>query len=78
MVFATPIAFARRARRVGFNTLTTKRARKGYYKGKGAISVGKHTKHGGYVTQEWKLPEYVVPVGFAASALKPYAARAPK
>ena len=34
MVFATAaVAFARRARRVGFNTLTTKMAKKGFYKG---------------------------------------------
>jgi large subunit ribosomal protein L41 len=78
MVFITPIAFARRARRVGFNMLTTKIAKKGFYKGKGAINVGTRTKHGAFKTLKWKLPQYAVPEGFAASALKPYAEVGPK
>jgi hypothetical protein len=46
MVFFSAPLLARAAKRVGFLKLTTKRARKGYYKGKGAIPTGRHTKAG--------------------------------
>ena len=45
MFFTHPL-LARAAKRVGFLKLTTKRAKKGYYKGKGAISTGRFTKAG--------------------------------
>jgi large subunit ribosomal protein L41 len=72
MVFTTAIAFARRARRVGFNTLTTKMAKKGFYKGKGAISPGIRTSKGSFVLVPWKRPDYIVPPGLAVTSLKPY------
>ena len=61
MVFATAAALARRARRVGFNALTTKLAKKGFYKGKGAVSPGVRTRTGRFKVVPWKRPEYVVP-----------------
>ena len=45
-MFFTSALMARAAKRLGFTRLTTKRAKKGYYKGKGAISTGRHTKAG--------------------------------
>ena len=46
MVFFSAPLLARAAKRVGFLKLTTKRARKGYYKGKGAIPTGKAHESG--------------------------------
>ncbi|CEG01766.1 Ribosomal protein L27/L41, mitochondrial [Ostreococcus tauri] len=76
MVFSTAVALARRARRVGFNVLTTKMAKKGFYKGKGAISPGTRDKYGRFVLVPWKRPEYVVPSVDAVLAMKPYVERA--
>ena len=45
----------------GSKVLTTKRAKKGYYKGKGVLPPGHHTKHGGYRLLPHKLPRYIVP-----------------
>lgn len=45
-MFFTTALLARAAKRTGFTRLTTKRAKKGYYKGKGAIAPGRHTKAG--------------------------------
>jgi large subunit ribosomal protein L41 len=75
MVFSTAVAFARRARRVGFNTLTTKLAKKGFYKGKGAVSPGVRTAKGRFVVVDYKRPDYIVPPGLASTALKPYVER---
>ena len=36
----------RRVPRKGFTQLTTKQGPRGYYKGKGAASTGRHTKQG--------------------------------
>ena len=47
--------------RKGWKTLDAKRAKKGYVKGKGVKSVGKHTKYGGYTILAHKIPRYVVP-----------------
>ncbi len=41
--------------------LTTKMANKGFYKGTGTGSTGRHTKHGGYVIEWEKVRTYVVP-----------------
>lgn len=41
--------------------LTTKKARKGFYKGTGTGSTGTHTKHGGFVIDYDKVRTYVVP-----------------
>ena len=45
----------------GSKVLTTTRAKKGYYKGKGVLPPGHHTKHGGYRLLPHKLPRYIVP-----------------
>ena len=49
--------------------LTTKRAGKGYYKGNGCRSEGRHTSKGGYVMDKSKMLELVVPdlTGFKVS-----------
>ena len=76
MVFATAPLLARAAKRLGFTRLTTKRARKGYYKGKGAKSTGRHTNDGEYVVTDDKAPTFVAPrADLATFALKPYVAR---
>ena len=41
--------------------LTTKQVGGGYYKGTGTGSMGRHTKHGGYVIEWRKVRTYVVP-----------------
>jgi len=43
--------------------LTTKDINKGFYKGTGSGSMGRHTKHGGYVIEYRKVRTYVVPEG---------------
>ena len=48
----------RRLRRLA---LTTKQANKGFYKGTGTGSTGRHTKHGGYVIEWAKVRTYVAP-----------------
>jgi large subunit ribosomal protein L41 len=45
-MFFSLTLLARAAKRTGFTKLTTKRARKGYYKGKGAVSTGRFTNAG--------------------------------
>ena len=72
---SSPRLLARAAKRVGFLKLTTKRARKGYYKGKGAIGTGRFTKAGNYVVEAHKAPNFIVPnVDLASFPLKPYVA----
>lgn len=44
-------------------TLTTKQTNKGFYKGTGSGSMGRHTKHGKYVIEWEKVRTYVVPPG---------------
>ncbi|KAL2115934.1 hypothetical protein VTJ04DRAFT_10189 [Mycothermus thermophilus] len=41
--------------------LTTKDVNKGYYKGTGTGSMGRHTKHGGYIIDWNKVRTYVCP-----------------
>jgi len=41
--------------------LTTKDINKGYYKGVGTGSMGRHTKHGGYIIEYAKVRTYVCP-----------------
>ena len=41
--------------------LTTKMTNAGYYKGTGTGSMGRHTKHGGYVIEWNKVRSYVCP-----------------
>ncbi|KAK0629180.1 mitochondrial ribosomal protein L27-domain-containing protein [Bombardia bombarda] len=41
--------------------LTTKDVNKGFYKGSGTGTVGRHTKHGGFVIEWEKVRSYVCP-----------------
>ncbi|KAK4034428.1 mitochondrial ribosomal protein L27-domain-containing protein [Parachaetomium inaequale] len=41
--------------------LTTKDVNKGFYKGTGSGSMGRHTKHGGYIVELHKVRTYVCP-----------------
>ena len=41
--------------------LTTKDVNKGFYKGTGSGSMGRHTKHGGYIVEWNKVRTYVCP-----------------
>lgn len=41
--------------------LTTKQVNGGFYKGTGSGSMGRHTKHGGYIIEWAKVRTYVVP-----------------
>jgi large subunit ribosomal protein L41 len=41
--------------------LNTKQTNKGFYKGTGTGSVGRHTKHGGFIVEWDKVRTYVVP-----------------
>ncbi|XP_047312279.1 39S ribosomal protein L41-A, mitochondrial-like [Impatiens glandulifera] len=61
----------RRKRTSSLSILTSKSGPRNYYKGKNCKPTGFHTRKGGYVVQEEKLPNYVVPdlTGFK---LKPY------
>ena len=60
---ATEVLFGRRWRKL---RLTTKNVNKGYYKGTGTGSMGRHTKYGGYVIEWPKVRTYVVPEGLSA------------
>ncbi|KAL9015180.1 MAG: hypothetical protein Q9173_000211 [Seirophora scorigena] len=59
----------RRLRRLA---LTTKMVNNGYYKGTGSGSMGRHTKHGGYVIDRRKVRTYVVPEGLQNFKLTPF------
>ena len=48
-------------KRVARHALNTKQANKGYYKGTGSGSMGRHTKHGGYIIEWDKVRTYVAP-----------------
>uniref|UniRef100_A0A061QPF9 Large subunit ribosomal protein L41, mitochondrial n=2 Tax=Tetraselmis sp. GSL018 TaxID=582737 RepID=A0A061QPF9_9CHLO len=64
-------ARGRRVPRSGFSRLTTKNGPRNYYKGKGAIAPGFHTRKGGYKMLSWKLPKYIIP-DLSGFELKPY------
>ncbi|KAK8962571.1 hypothetical protein KSP40_PGU004148 [Platanthera guangdongensis] len=51
----------RRKRTSSLSILSSKRAPRDYYKGKNCKPTGFHTRKGGYVVQDEKLPRYVVP-----------------
>ncbi len=55
--------------------LTTKRARKGYYKGNRCNTEGRHTSKGGYIMDRSRMLELVVP-DLAGFKLKPYVSNA--
>ncbi|KAK7282833.1 hypothetical protein RIF29_11916 [Crotalaria pallida] len=66
----------RRKRTSSLDILSSKRASKGYYKGKGCKPTGFHTRKGGYVLVQEKLPNYVVP-DLTDFKLKPYVSQCP-
>ncbi|XP_059077796.1 uncharacterized protein LOC131079557 isoform X3 [Cryptomeria japonica] len=51
----------RKKRSSALQILTSKKGPIGYYKGKNCKSTGFHTRKGGYVLMEEKLPHYIVP-----------------
>mmetsp|Transcript_4064 Transcript_4064/g.7817 ORF Transcript_4064/g.7817 Transcript_4064/m.7817 type:complete len:99 (-) Transcript_4064:47-343(-) len=53
--------------------LTTKKAGKGFYKGKGGTKEGRHTSKGRYIIDPKKRVELIVP-DLAGFKLKPYIA----
>ena len=53
--------------------LTTKHAKKGFYKGNGCRSEGRHTSKGGFIMDRNKMLELVVP-NLEGFKLKPYVA----
>ena len=58
IMFKPTQPLCRRLRRLA---LTTKQVNGGYYKGTGSGSMGKHTKHGGFIIDWRKVRTYVVP-----------------
>jgi len=48
---------------------------KGYYKGTGSGSMGRHTKHGGYIIEWEKVRTYVVPPNLKDFHLSPFITR---
>ncbi|KAJ9673906.1 hypothetical protein PVL29_023449 [Vitis rotundifolia] len=61
----------RRKRTSSLDILSSKRAPRDYYKGKNCKPTGFHTRKGGYVLMQEKLPNYVVP-DLTDFKLKPY------
>ncbi|PQE12227.1 50S ribosomal 27 protein [Rutstroemia sp. NJR-2017a BVV2] len=55
--------------------LTTKQANKGFYKGTGTGSTGRHTQHGGYIIEWDKVRTYVVPQNLKDTKLTPFVTR---
>eukprot|EP00887_Chlorella_sp_A99_P002565 scaffold6.g2565.t1 len=64
------LRMGRRVPRKGYSQLSPKQGPRGYYKGKGAASTGRHAGQT-YRIQEEKLPQYVVP---DLSGFQPYVA----
>ncbi|MCJ1459422.1 hypothetical protein MMC28_009800 [Mycoblastus sanguinarius] len=60
------------SRRVIRLPLTTKQVSNGFYKGTGSGSMGRHTKHGGYVIEWKKVRTYVVPEQLKDCKLTPF------
>ncbi|KAM3237772.1 39S ribosomal protein L41, mitochondrial isoform X2 [Capsicum chacoense] len=67
----------RRKRTSSLDILTTKRVPRGFYKGKNCKPTGFHTRKGGYVIVQEKLPNYVVP-DLTSFKLKPYVSQCPR
>ncbi|CAN6252359.1 unnamed protein product [Urochloa humidicola] len=61
----------RRKRISSLDILSSKRAPRDYYKGKNCKPTGFHTRKGGYVIVDEKLPRFVVP-DLTDFKLKPY------
>ncbi|XP_017241126.1 uncharacterized protein LOC108213847 [Daucus carota subsp. sativus] len=64
----------RRKRASSLDILSSKRGPRDYYKGKNCKPTGFHTRKGGYVVVQEKLPNYVVP-DLTDFKLKPYVAQ---
>ena len=74
-MFFSVALLGRAAKRLGYLRLTTKRAKKGYYKGKGAIAPGRHTNRG-YKLDPLRRPNFITPeIDLASFPLKPYVAK---
>ncbi|XP_073104150.1 uncharacterized protein [Elaeis guineensis] len=67
----------RRKRTSSLNILSSKRGPRDYYKGKNCKPTGFHTRKGGYVVMDEKLPRYVVP-DLTDFKLKPYVSQCPR
>ncbi|KAL4301363.1 hypothetical protein AHAS_Ahas17G0293400 [Arachis hypogaea] len=67
----------RRKRTSSLDILSSKRAPRGYYKGKNCKPTGFHTRKGGYVVVQEKLPNYIVP-DLTDFKLKPYVSQCPR
>ncbi|KAJ4958772.1 hypothetical protein NE237_025883 [Protea cynaroides] len=67
----------RRKRTSSLDILSSKRAPRDYYKGKNCKPTGFHTRKGGYVVVNEKLPNYVVP-DLTDFKLKPYVSQCPR
>ncbi|KLU92145.1 hypothetical protein MAPG_11092 [Magnaporthiopsis poae ATCC 64411] len=52
--------------------LTTKDVKKGFYKGTGSGSMGRHTPYGGYKIDYKKVRTFVVPQSLAETKLTPF------
>ena len=74
-MFFSVALLGRAAKRAGYLRLTTKRTKKGYYKGKGAIAPGRHTRQG-YKLDPLRRPNFITPeLDLASFPLKPYVAK---
>ncbi|PSS13069.1 hypothetical protein M430DRAFT_106012 [Amorphotheca resinae ATCC 22711] len=62
-------------KRVARHALSTKQANKGFYKGTGSGSTGRHTQHGGYIIEWHKVRTYVVPKNLKDFKLTPFVTR---
>ncbi|KAH9740090.1 mitochondrial ribosomal protein L27 [Citrus sinensis] len=67
----------RRKRTSSLDILSSKRAPRDYYKGKNCKSTGFHTRKGGYVLVQEKLPNFVVP-DLTDFKLKSYVSQCPR
>ncbi|KAK2659808.1 hypothetical protein Ddye_006341 [Dipteronia dyeriana] len=67
----------RRKRTSSLDILSSKRAPRDYYKGKNCKPTGFHTRKGGYVVVQEKLPNYVVP-DLTNFKLKAYVSQCPR
>ncbi|CAL9747844.1 unnamed protein product [Musa acuminata subsp. burmannicoides] len=67
----------RRKRTSSLSILSSKRGPRDYYKGKNCKPTGFHTRKGGYVVMDEKLPLYVVP-DLTDFKLKPYVSQCPR
>ncbi|XP_042404469.1 39S ribosomal protein L41-A, mitochondrial-like [Zingiber officinale] len=67
----------RRKRTSSLSILSSKRGPRDYYKGKNCKPTGFHTRKGGYVMMDEKMPRYVVP-DLTDFKLKQYVSQCPR